>query len=218
MSDEDPPGETGSADDPTAETPQLPAPPVVEAIPGPAPRQALNPPPGATPPELLQLGGEEAFEAYRQVFDNIYRTTKVIFDPQGRVIIFEEDACRHVCFREERFDKRRKTHAGEEKVREEWDQARAEHIRWIWVALTAPSLIVHNNQVEGNLAYLLGYPRGNTNRPSRRYYVSVRPTSRDGKRAIFKTAYPISQEQWDRALRGRPGRPHILYRGPGPRW
>jgi hypothetical protein len=174
---------------------------------------------GGTPPDLLQLGGEEQFEAYRGVFNRLYDPSQPIFDPQGRVIVFDDDYCRHVCYCEERFDKRRKRAEGEERVRTSWDQSRAEHILWILAALTRPSLIAHNNQQGGNLAYLLGYPRGETSRPTRRYYASVKPTS--PKRAIFKTAYTITQEQWDQALRAprhRRGQPHILYRAPTPRW
>lgn len=172
-----------------------------------------------TPPELLQLGGEEQFEAYRKVFNRLYYPPKPIFDPDGRVIVFDPDYCHHICYREERFDKRRKRAEGERRVRAEWDQSRAEHILWILAALTRPSFIVHNNQQEGNLAYLLGYPRGQIARPGQRYYASVKPTA--AKRAIFKTAYTITQEQWDQALRApqnQRGRRHILYRDPTPRW
>jgi hypothetical protein len=170
------------------------------------------------PPDLLRLGGEEALDAYREVFGRVFRS-KPIFDPDGRAIVFGEHDCRHICICEERFDKRRKRAEGEDRVREYWDQSRAEHILWLLPALTAPSLIVRNNQQEGNLAYLLGYPTGNHTRPSQRYYASVTPKS--PKRAIFKTAYTITQEQWDQALRvpkHRRGQDHVLYRGCIHRW
>lgn len=172
----------------------------------------------ARAPELLRFGGEEAFERYRAVFDRLYYSTKPIVDPREWAVVLKPDYCRHICIREERFDKRRKRTEGEERVREEWDQARAEYIPWILTALRAPCFIVRNNQQPGNQVYLFGDPRG-AHRPRRRYYVSVTPAGR--RRAVLKTAYPISQEQWDKALRAHPhekGRGHVLYRRPTPRW
>ena len=177
-------------------------------------RQAVN---AGTCPELLELGGEESYGWYGAVFDCVYRRDP-IFDPERRVIVFEEDACQHVCFCEPRFEKGERCREGKAKIRDCWGQSRADHILWILPALTTPCLIAHNNQQDGNLAYLLGFPK-NSNYPTRRYYASVRPTSR--KRAIFKTAYPIDQRGWDQALRvprhHRCG-PHVLYRAPIPGW
>jgi hypothetical protein len=173
------------------------------------------------PPDLLDFGGEEAFERYREVFNHLYYPRQPITDPQGRVIIFEEDYCRHVCYCEDRFDKRRRRAGQEARVRDYWDQSRAGHILWILPALLTPSLIVHNNQQEGNLVYLLGYPAGDLNHPGHRFYASVRPTHPQAKRVTFKTAYTIKQEQWDRARRApehRRSQPHVLYRCPTPRW
>lgn len=171
------------------------------------------------PPELLDFGGEEAFERYREVFSRVYSSPQPIVDPQGRVISFDHDYCRHVCFSEDRFDKRRRRFEGETPTRDHWDQSRAEHILWILPALTAPSLIVRNNQQDGNLTYLLGYPTREVARPRRRFYASVKPVGPN--RAVFKTAYTITQEQWDRALRAPPHRrsqKHVLYRRPDRRW
>jgi hypothetical protein len=177
---------------------------------------ALRMPPAI--PELLQLGGHEAFEAYRAAFAQVFFRPLPLIDPQGRVIIFPTDACEHICYHESRFDQSRKRAEGEGRTRDFWDQQRAEHILWLLPALTAPSLIVHNNQVRGNLAYLLGFPTGDHNRPVRRYYASVRPMNANMTRVELKTAYPISQRQWDDAKRGRHGRPHVLYQCKSPRW
>lgn len=172
-----------------------------------------------SPPELLQFGGYDCISEYDKIFDLIYYPTRPIVDPQGRVIVFNRDCCSHICIAEDRFDKSRKRAEGEDRARTSWDQRRAEYILWILPALTTPSLIVKNRQQEGNLTYLLGYPAGDLIHPSDRYYVSVRPTS--PKRAIFKTAFPITQEKWDQALRApeqRRGESTVLYRGPSPRW
>ena len=96
-------------------------------------------------------------------------------------------------FAQERFDKRRTQVENVGRVRDDWQQDRAEHISWIWLALTQPSEIVLNNQVSGNEVYLLGAPRNDHARPIARYYVSVRPIK--GGQRLFKTAYPISQTQ-----------------------
>lgn len=169
-------------------------------------------------PQRLHLGGPEAFEKYREIFACVFLCRSIpVVDPQGRIIVFDGDACRHICFREERFDKRRKRVEGEKRTREQWDQQRAEHILWIMPALIAPSLIVHNNQQQGNLAYLLGFPTGDFKRPRARYYVAVRPLNPQTTRVQFKTAYPIDQREWDNAVRGQ-RRDHVLYRCPSPRW
>lgn len=167
-------------------------------------------------PELLSLGGEEAFDAYRAVFDGVYRSPKPIFDVRGYAITFGPDACRHVCYVEDRFDKRRKRAEGDEPVREEWDQSRAEHILWILATLMTPSEIMHNHQVGGYEAYLLGFPRGDFKNPARRYYVSVKPTG--DRRREFRTGYPIDLRYWNNARRGPTGKPHAIYRRPTPRW
>jgi hypothetical protein len=169
-------------------------------------------------PDLLTLGGPEAIEDYREVFARVFLRGLPPVDPGGCVIVFDRDACDHICYHHDRFDQRRKRAQQELQVRDFWDQERAEHILWLWPALTAPSLIVRNNQVRGNLVYLLGFPTGNTSRPDRRYYVSVRPLDDPVTRVRFKTAYPINQRQWDAAMRGRPGTKHVLYRGNSPRW
>ena len=151
-------------------------------------------------------------------FDRLYGLGPIV-DPQGRSIVFEPGYGRHVCIREERFEKRRMRSEGADRIRREWAQERAEHIPWIGVALTSPSLIVPNNKVPGNLVYLLGYPKGDFTHPKRRYYVSVKPLSRN--RFVFKTGYPISQEEWDEAVRapkGMRGRRFVLHQGPSPRW
>jgi hypothetical protein len=205
MSDEDPPGAPDLSGEPASQDLQQPA---------------LKPPSDDATPVLLRFEGEEALARYREFFDHLYRS-RAIFDPQGRVIIFDETSCDHVCFHDDRFDKRRKLHEREEKVRDHWDQERAEHIPWIEPALTTPTFIVQNNQVRGNLSYLLGYPRNNQIRPAKRYYVSVRPMNDRGTRVKFKTAYPITQRQWDDALRAPPWvkpRDHILYRAKTQRW
>jgi len=173
------------------------------------------------PPELLNFGGEEAFDRYREVFNSLYYPQQPIIDPQGRVIIFEADYCKHVCYCEERFDKRRRRAGQEARVRDYWDQSRAEHILWILPALLTPSLIVRNNQQEENLVYLLGYPAGDFKHPRHRFHASVKPARPQANRVTFKTAYTIRQEQWDRALRApehRRGQPHVRYRRPTPRW
>jgi hypothetical protein len=167
-------------------------------------------------PELLKLGGEEAMAAYTEAFQSLILARMPIIDPRKLEIVFDDDACRHVCIREERFDKRRKRHEAEDRIREEWDQARAEHIPWIWLALTDPSEIVRNTKVDGNEVYLLGFPRKDPIRPSSRYYVSVKPIQ--GGKRLFKTAYPIQQKEWDDARRGKPGTKHVLYRRPTPRY
>lgn len=167
------------------------------------------------PPDLLQLGGEEAFGAYQEAFDRLLQMALPIFDPRGFTIEFDEDACRHVCYAEDRFDKRRKRAEREERVREVWQQDRAEHLLWVLPALVRPVEIVENNQVRDYEAYLLGYPRSNPVRPSPRYYLSVRPVG--PKRRLFKTAYPCDQRYWDNARRGQPGRAHTLYRDLGRR-
>jgi hypothetical protein len=165
------------------------------------------------PPPLLKFGSEEAADDYRSVFDSLfYPPAQPIVDPRGWTIEFEEDYASHVCFAEERFDKRRKRSEGEARTRDHWEQERAEHILWIYAALTAPVRIVLNNQQPGNHAYLLGYPKNNLARPTQRFYASVKPLS--NHRGLFRTAYPITQQRWDNAMRALPnrrGQKHILY-------
>jgi len=176
----------------------------------------LGIPPIRMPPEVphrLELGGSEAFELYRKVFDSIYRRRLTpLVDPQRRVICFDEDACEHVCYHEDRFLASQRRVEGAERIRDRWEQVRAEHILFILPALTDPSYIVPNNQVKGNLAYLLGFPTNDLNHPLIRYYVSVRPMNEKATRVKFKTAYPIAQWQWGQALQGNRGAKHILYR------
>jgi hypothetical protein len=198
-----------------------PGPPQSEAIPPPLALvlPTLHLPPHL--PEMLKLGGPEAIDRYREAFARVFLRGDPIVDPLGCTIFFDGDACEHICLREERLDKRRKRAEGEDRTRDEWDQVRAEHILWLLPALTAPSLIVGNNQVRGNLAYLLGFPTGNNNRPNYRYYASVRPLNEQMTRAVFKTAYPINQQQWDDARRDHRrwyGRGHVLYQCKTPRW
>jgi hypothetical protein len=162
-----------------------------------SPPQVAIPPPSQIIypgfPEFLLLGGEEEFDAYQEAFDRIILARRPIIDPRKHEIIFNDDVCMHICFRQERFDKRRKRHDGEEAPRDVFDPERARYISWILVALTDPSEIVRNTQEPGNEVYLLGSPRNDLIHPRQRYYVSVKPIK--GGQRLFKTAFSIDREK-----------------------
>jgi hypothetical protein len=157
-------------------------------------------------PEMHRLGGEKEFAAYQEIFSRLYHSGPII-DVLGRTVIFPNSACRHVCFVRDHKDRTNKN-------RVLWDQERAEHIGWIYVALTDPTEVRWNHQNPKNQAYLLGFPSNNP-RPMRRYYVSVEP--KESQKVLFLTAYPILQKYWDDARNTQGGKCGRIYCRPIPR-
>jgi hypothetical protein len=148
-------------------------------------------------PELLKLGGEEAFAAYRGVFNQRYRGQAPVRDVLDRQVVFELDACWHVCSQAAPGDTR---HA---KPRV-WTQERAERILWIEPALTdAQTEIRPSHMTEGREVYLFWVPADPAaGLNQERFYVVVEPI--DEARVLFVTAYPIGERYWNEAKRKGP--------------
>ena len=165
-------------------------------------------------PELLTYGGLEDLEKYRTAFRDLVLNRRPIIDPRGIEILFADDACEHICIKEERFDRNRKKFAGEDLTRDDFDQSRAERISWIWTTLTNPSEIVRNKKVPKNEVYLLCFPENDMIRPYDRYYLSVKPIGE--RQRLFKTAFPVDLNKWTDARRG--SKDHLIWRRKGQRY
>lgn len=141
-------------------------------------------------PSLLRLGGESQFGRYQAEFDALYHERRIV-DPKGRRVSFPPDACRHVCFKDQKEDRYRR-------LPRVWDQDRAERIPWIEAALTTPQEIRWSHQDPENQGYLLLIRREpDTGGAWERYGAYVEPLSAEEVR--FITAYPMQQWYWDNA-------------------
>jgi hypothetical protein len=142
-------------------------------------------------PALLQLGGQEAFVAYRAEFDRLYRSGAVR-DVLGNHVEFPTDACRHVCFKPTEEDPYGRL------ARDVWSQERAERIPWILVALTDPGIEVRPNpQRPDRLSYILVVDAEPLVGLPQEYFGAVCEPTRSGV-VQFVTAFPMDQAYWAR--------------------
>src|SRR4051812_39324352 len=82
-----------------------------------------SPPRGVLCPPLLQLGGREAFPAYREALQALCAAGEVK-DVRGWCVESPDDLCHHICFKEDDY--------GQRTI---WKQERAVRIPWILPAL-----------------------------------------------------------------------------------
>jgi hypothetical protein len=141
-------------------------------------------------PPLLKLGGEEAFAAYRAEFDHLYRSGEVK-DVWERRVLFDEERCEHVCFKDVPGSK----HGEQHRV---WSQERAERIRWVETALRTPDSIRPSHTAAGRQVYMV---EGTLEVPSgtvwQWFMVYVEPeAARRAKKVDFITAFPPDTLQY----------------------
>lgn len=150
-------------------------------------------------PPLLTLGGAEAFAGYQAEFDRFYHSGEVR-DALDRLVVFSEDRCKHVCFKDQPGD-------ADRKLPRVWAQERAERIPWIRLALTMPVAIHPSHNMLGRQAYLL---EGSLELPSgsrwERFIVYVEPEqTRRPKKVWFVTAFPPDTvKYWNDAKNAAP--------------
>lgn len=135
-------------------------------------------------PALLQLGGEEHFQAYKREFNRLYRRNAVV-DVLGNQVWFDDSSCRHVCHKRDEEDRSAR------RERNLWSQERAEHIPWIAAALTSPQTEVRPNNHDkiNRLNYLLAIEG--------EYYVVVAEKHSERANVVwFIMAYPIKHRDW----------------------
>ena len=146
-------------------------------------------------PPLLQLGGEERFANYERHFNQSYRFD-LITDVLGNQVVFERNACWHVC-----FEPKEKDHYNRRK-RNAWSQMRAEHIPWIMAALTDENTEVRPNDQDPDhrLNYLLDVEADPASGLGREYFCVVVEKT-EASKVAFITAFPIDQKYWAKCRR-----------------
>ena len=151
----------------------------------------------------LLLGGIENFIHYRNRFRELYQS-KPIFDVLGRKVVFQENACKHVCFKTaepERF---------QQLPRDSWSQERAERIPWIRLALTEPEEVRPSHVNPTNQAYFVTVSSSSESTVSDEcFLVLVKPL---GEWVEFVSAFPIDQAYRAQVKRSGPR----IYPAPAP--
>ncbi len=132
-------------------------------------------------PPLLNLGGHEAFLDYQAAFNPMY-AGRLIADPLGNTVSFAPNDCLHICYGGESRFWGAPTH---------WKQKRAERMRWIERAITAPNKIHPDKDYSKRRKYLLYLPSDNSTQENEFYSVIVEAL--DKTHFAFITAYDISQ-------------------------
>ncbi len=134
---------------------------------------------------LLKLGGQDRFQHYRKVFNDLYFPEKIT-DILGNRVVFEMSSCWHVCFKpgeEEGYNRAK---------RDAWSQIRAERIGWIGSALCDPSTEVRpNSNATGRFTYLLIVePEADA---TQEYFVVITEQLEPGF-VLFVTAFPANHK------------------------
>lgn len=148
-------------------------------------------------PPFLLSGGEENFNAYQTEFDALFCSG--FNDILGNEVIFSQNRCHHICYKSE--DK--KWNKGR---RDQWIQARAERIPWIYAALKTPDFIrISYGEI---WAYLLAVEQDRENNLPPELFVAivnsngVKP-NRPGT-VYFMTGYTITFKQWNEFKKNHP--------------